>query len=156
MTNISSITLTSVVWKYTIHTNPPTQTNQEQMLTLHLLWQRIKLRESEPVTNGFYAPLVYCASCPLATEQLGCQSIVSSLGNPFQHPRFALYTVPGHCLETRCPLSQTGMTLGTLPAAQVEMSGGLAVWGSDKQIMPCLTREVGRAGKACRCWNCVQ
>lgn len=45
-----------------------------------------------------------------AREWLHCQSIVSSLGSPFQHPRFARYTVPEHCLGPRCPLSQTGMT----------------------------------------------
>lgn len=93
-------------------------------------------------------PLVYCTSCPLARERLHCRSIVSSLGSPFQRPRFALYTVPTHCLAPWCPLSQTGMTLGTLPAAQVEMSGGLAAQGSDKQIAIMSDRGGGRSRKA--------
>lgn len=93
------------------------------MITLHLLWPRIKLGESEPVPNGLMLHLSIVLHALSARERLHCQPIVSSLGSPFQHPRFALYTVPTHCLAPRCPLSQTGMTLGELPAAQVEMSG---------------------------------
>lgn len=113
--------------------------------------QRIKLWESVPDTNGLmlHLSIVLHALWP---ESGHCQSIVSPLGSPFQHPRFALYSVPTHCLARRCPHSQTGMTLGMLPAAQVEMSGRLSVWGSDKQTVPCQTKEVGRAGKACKGW----
>ena len=55
--------------------------------------------------------------------------------------------MPAHLPGTQVPTQPNTLTPGQLPAAQVEMSGRLAVWGSDKQIMPCQTMEVGRAGK---------
>lgn len=121
------------------------------MLTLNILLQRIRFSLRQLLIL-FYAPLVHCTPCPLAREDLNCKSIVFSLGSPLQNPRFSLYTVPAHCLAPRCPLSQTEMTLGSLPAAQVKMSVSLAVGGgrmqggeggSDKEIMPCQTKVVG-------------
>lgn len=76
--------------------------------------------------------------------------LCSLLAALYKIPGF-LSTVPAHCLAPSCPLNQTGMTLGTLPAAQcsnVSKAGGgrcgVGGWGgSDKQIVLCQTRLVG-------------
>lgn len=110
------------------------------MLTRPALWHRIKLREAEPDTNGLMRRLSIVRHALSAREWLHCQSIVSSLGSPFQHPRFARYTVPEHCLGPRCPLSQTGMTWARclLPKLKCHrgwhcLGGG--VWQTDHAIL---------------------
>lgn len=79
------------------------------MLTVHLLWLRIKLRESEPVTNGLmlHLSIVLHALWPASSSTASplCP-LLAALSNI---PRFALCNVPAHCLAPRCPLSQTGM-----------------------------------------------
>lgn len=127
-------------------------------------WRESDLGGMRQLLMVFILPL-FIVLHALWPESISTASpLCSLLAALYKIPGF-LSTVPAHCLTPSCPLSQTGMTMGTLPAAQcsnVSKAGsgrcGVGGWGGLTN-RSCHVRQgwsVGRAGKAYIGHNGVQ
>lgn len=97
------------------------------MLTLRLLWHKIKLGQSEPVANGLMLHLSIVRAALWPERGSAASPLCPLLAALFQQPRFAACSLPALRLASRCPLSQTGTTLGALPGVEsrnVRAAGG--------------------------------